>query len=176
MPPPLKGSREILIRQNVVADREGLYRIQDSADLNHMLQRGELVRLPVSKSLVVDKRLPSDRRYCRPWTAQFLDGLSKAYYARFHAPLQINSAVRTVEVQQRLQQSNGNAAATEGETASPHLTGQAVDIAKHGLSMAQIAWLRGALLPLKQQGKIDVEEEFQQACFHISVYRRAASA
>jgi len=24
---------------------------------------------------------------------------------------------------------------------------------------------------LIEQGKIDVEEEFQQACFHISVYR-----
>jgi hypothetical protein len=27
------------------------------------------------------------------------------------------------------------------------------------------------LAPLMQAGMIDVEEEFQQACFHISVYR-----
>ena len=67
---------------------------------------------------------------------------------------------------------NGNAAPAEGDTASPHLTGQAVDIAKHGLSLAEIAWMRGYLLPLNQQGKIDVEEEFQQACFHISVYKK----
>jgi hypothetical protein len=32
--------------------------------------------------------------------------------------------------------------------------------------------MRGYLLPLEQQGKIDVEEEFQQACFHMSVYTR----
>ena len=67
---------------------------------------------------------------------------------------------------------NGNAAPAEGDTASPHLTGQAIDIAKHGLSLTQIAWLRGYLLPLVQQGKVDVEEEFQQACFHISVYKK----
>jgi uncharacterized protein DUF5715 len=67
---------------------------------------------------------------------------------------------------------NGNAAPPEGETASPHLTGQAVDLAKHGLSMTEIAWMRGYLLPLVQQGKIDVEEEFQQSCFHISVYKK----
>jgi len=32
--------------------------------------------------------------------------------------------------------------------------------------------MRGYLLPLEQQGKIDVEEEFQQACFHMSVYQK----
>ena len=85
--------------------------------------------------------------------------------------MQVNSAVRTVEFQIRLQRTNGNAAPAEGETASPHLTGQAVDLAKHGLSMTEIAWMRGYLMPLVQQGRIDVEEEFQQSCFHISVYR-----
>src|ERR1700722_588847 len=57
-------------------------------------------------------------------------------------------------------------------TASPHLTGQAIDIAKHGLSLTEIAWMRGYLLPLVQEGKVDVEEEFQQSCFHVSVYKR----
>jgi hypothetical protein len=98
--------------------------------------------------------------------------MARAHYARFHTPLQVNSAVRTVEFQQRLLRTNGNAAPAGGETASPHLTGQAVDIAKHGLSLTEIAWMRGYLLPLVQQGKIDVEEEFQQACFHISVYKK----
>jgi hypothetical protein len=31
--------------------------------------------------------------------------------------------------------------------------------------------MRSWLLPLQQAGKIDVEEEFQQACFHITVYK-----
>jgi hypothetical protein len=122
--------------------------------------------------LLVDERLPLDRRYTRPWAALFLSNLSRASYNRFHTPLQVNSAVRTVEVQERLLRTNGNAAPIEGETASPHLTGQAVDLAKHGMTLTQIAWLRGYLLPLVQQGKIDVEEEFQQSCFHISVYKK----
>ncbi|WP_035349412.1 DUF5715 family protein [Edaphobacter aggregans] len=172
VPRPLKGSHEILVRQNRVADRDGLDRIEDDADLIRMRNQHLLVALPVSKALDVDDRLPADRRYCRPWTAQFLATLSRAHYARFHTPLQVNSAVRTVEFQQRLQRTNGNAAPAEGETASPHLTGQAIDIAKHGLSLTEIAWLRGYLLPLIQQGRIDVEEEFQQACFHISVYKK----
>jgi hypothetical protein len=31
--------------------------------------------------------------------------------------------------------------------------------------------MRAYLLPLQTAGKIDVEEEFKQSCFHISVYK-----
>lgn len=172
VPPPLRGSHEILVRQNVVADHDGLDRIQDDTDLERMRTAHMLSAIPESGALNVDDRLPSNRRYARPWTVQFLVTLSRAHYARFHSPLIVTSAVRTVEFQQRLQRTNGNAAPAEGETASPHLTGQAIDIGKKGLSITEIAWLRGYLLPLSQQGRIDVEEEFQQACFHISVYKK----
>ncbi len=172
VPPALKGSHEILVHQNIMADHDGLSRIQDDDDLLNMRRQGLLVPLPADNFLEVDDRLPANRRFCRSWTAQFLADLARAHYAHFHTTLQVNSAVRTVEFQQHLMHINGNAAPFEGDTASPHLTGQAVDIAKHGLSLTEIAWLRGYLLPLVQQGKIDVEEEFQQSCFHISVYKR----
>jgi hypothetical protein len=172
VPPPLKGSHDILVHQNQVADRDGLDRIQNDEDLLDMRRQGFLVSLPAGNALQIDERLPINRRYCRPWTAQFLANLARAHYAHFHTPLQVNSAVRTVEFQQHLVHINGNAAPAEGDTASPHLTGQAIDIAKHGLSLTEIAWLRGYLLPLVQEGKVDVEEEFQQACFHISVYKK----
>ena len=32
-------------------------------------------------------------------------------------------------------------------------------------------WMRAYLMPLQAAHKIDVEEEFYQACFHITVYR-----
>jgi hypothetical protein len=171
VPPAMKGSHEILVHQNEMADRDGLIRVQDDEDLERLRALKQLVALPAGPALIVDERLPSNRRFCRPWTAQFLAALARAHYARFHTPLQVNSAVRTVQFQERLRYTNGNAAPAEGETASPHLTGQAVDLAKHGLSMTEIAWIRGYLMPLVQQGKVDVEEEFQQSCFHISVYK-----
>jgi hypothetical protein len=172
VPAPLKGSHEILIHQNQVADRDGLSRIQNDDDLLQMRNQKLLVALPADSFLEVDERLPENRRYCRPWTAEFLVTMARAHYAHFHTALQVNSAVRTVEFQQHLLHTNGNAAPAGGDTASPHLTGQAVDIAKHGLSLTEIAWMRGYLLPLVQEGKVDVEEEFQQSCFHISVYKR----
>ena len=172
VPKALKGSHEILLHQNEVADSEGLDRIKDDEDILDLRRQNLLVPIPASNVLLIDDRLPTDRRYCRPWAAQFLSTMARAYYARFHTPLQVNSAVRTVEFQQRLLRTNGNAAPADGDTASPHLTGQAIDLAKHGLTLTQIAWLRAYLLPLVQQSKIDVEEEFQQACFHISVYKK----
>jgi hypothetical protein len=171
LPPPLYGSREVLLHQNEMADHDGLTRVQDDADLLDLRREKKLVPLPESSALTVDYRLPENRRFSRPWTATFLAVLARDYYASFHSPLQVDSAVRTVAVQQRLVRTNGNAAPSTGDTASPHLTGQAVDIGKGGLTHTQIAWLRTYLQPLIDQGKIDVEEEFQQACFHISVYK-----
>jgi hypothetical protein len=171
VPAPLKGTREILVHQNMVADDEGLDRIRDDYDLRRMRAAGLLVDFPVSASLHVNPELARDRRCARPWTVRFASDIARAYYARFHEPLQVNSAVRTVAYQMRLRRVNGNAAGTEGDVASPHLTGEALDFGKHGMSTAEIAWMRLYLLPLMQAGKLDVEEEFQQACFHISVYR-----
>lgn len=175
MPPPLRGSHESLVRQNEKSEADGLERIEDDQDLADRIAGKMLVPVPVSTSLAINGSLPENRRYCRPWTASFLADLSRAHAARFHSPIQVNSAVRTVAYQKQLAKTNGNAAAAEGDIASPHLTGATIDIAKQGLSRQEIAWMRERLLPLQDAGKIDVEEEFQQACFHITVYKSYVS-
>ncbi len=169
--PPLRGSHESLVRQNERAEQDGILRVKDNDDLVTLRRAGKLVALPELTSMHVDSRLPANRRYCRAWTGHFLSDLARVHYERFHKPLQVNSAVRTVEFQHHLRHINGNAAPAEGDVASPHLTGEAVDIAKKGLTPSEVAWLRAYLLPLQTAGKIDVEEEFHQSCFHISVYR-----
>ena len=176
MPAPLKGSHDVLVHQNLMADSEGLERIQDDGQLDAMLATRELTRLTENSSLHLNPQLPENRRYARPWTAKFAEDTAHAFSARFGTPLYVTSAVRTVNYQLRLMRTNGNAAAVDGDGASPHLTGQAIDIAKRGMSKAQLAWMRDYLLPLMQAGKVDVEEEFHQACFHVSVYRSYAPA
>jgi Family of unknown function (DUF5715) len=171
MPVALRGSHEVLVHQNIIADVEGLGRIQDDAQLIAMVRSGDLVALPASPGLAIDPRLPLNRRYCRPWTAQFLGNLARAHQDIFGRPLQLTSAVRTVSFQRHLAHYNGNAAPTSGDTASPHLTGEAIDLGKKGMSLKEIAWMRAVLGELQASGKLDVEEEFEQACFHISVYK-----
>ena len=174
MPGPLRGSHESLERQNARVDADGLERIEDETDLADRIAHKLLVPIPASSALAVNAGLPATHRYCRPWTARFLSDLARAHYAQFHRPLEVSSAVRTVEYQRRLMERNGNAAPAEGDLVSPHLTGATIDIAKKGLSRDQIAWMRRRLLALETAGKIDVEEEFQQACFHITVYKSYA--
>ena len=169
VPAPLRGSHEILVHQNQMADAAGLERIENDEELDRMRYTHQLVEVTGSSALHVNPELPENRRFARPWTAKFASDIARAYYARFREPLELNSAVRTISYQLRLQRVNGNAADIAGETASPHLTGQAIDFGKRGMTMAQIAWMRMYLTPLMQSGRIDVEEEFQQACFHISV-------
>ena len=171
MPAPLFGSRTSLERQNTRTEDDGLERIEDDEDLADRIARKMLVPVPVSAKLEINQNLPADRRYCRPWTASFLTDLARAHGAQFHRPVRVSSAVRTVEFQKRLIETNGNAAAAEGDIVSPHLTGSTVDIAKQGLSRQELAWLRSWLLPMQMVGRIDVEEEFQQTCFHITVYK-----
>jgi hypothetical protein len=171
MPPPLLGSFTSLARQNERTEADGLERIEDEADLNDRISRKMLVPVPVSSTLEINGNLPVNRRYCRPWTAAFLASLARAHAAEFHRSLYVSSAVRTVEYQKQLTKVNGNAASAEGDIASPHLTGATIDIAKKGLTEREVGWMRAWLLPLQEAGKIDVEEEFQQACFHITVYK-----
>jgi hypothetical protein len=171
MPSLLVGSLASLERQNDRTEADGLERIEDEADLADRIARKMLVPVPTSSALTINASLPQTHRYCRPWTARFLGDLARIHAAQFHKPLEVSSAVRTVEYQKRLMGSNGNAAAAEGDIVSPHLTGATVDIAKSGLTRQEMVWMRSWLLPLQNAGKIDVEEEFQQACFHITVYK-----
>ena len=171
MPAPMRGSLALLERQDARLQADGLERIEDENDLAARIAHHLLVPLPASAALTVNPELPTDHRYCRPWTARFVADIARLHEAAFHKPLEVNSAVRTVAYQQHLMRINGNAAPAEGDIWSPHLMGATIDIGKKGMSWPEIAWMRRRLTDLEAEGKIDVEEEFQQACFHITVYK-----
>jgi hypothetical protein len=167
--PVFRPSRDSLLRQNAEIDRMELPRIQNQAELDQLIASKELVPIVAGDTLRFDPRLDPDRRYCRPWTRDFLEDLSTAYYNEFHSQIQVNSAVRTVQVQKKLRRHNRNAAPEKGETASSHLAGITVDIQRRGMTREQIAWMQDYMLPLKEQGLIEPEEERRQWVFHVAV-------
>ena len=71
---------------------------------------------------------------------------------------------------------NGNAAPAEGDIVSPHLTGATIDIAKKGHEPQRDCLDAAPPAGARDAGKIDVEEEFEQACFHITVYKNTLPA
>jgi len=172
--PVFRPSHDSLLRQNAEIDRMELPRIQNEAELQQLIASGDLVPIVASETLRFDPRLDPNRRYCRPWTRDFLDDLSSAYYDQFHSQIQVNSAVRTVQVQKKLRRHNRNAAPEKGDTASSHLAGITVDIQRRGMTRAQIQWMEQYLVPLRDQGLVEPEEERHQWVFHVAVSGRYA--
>jgi len=161
-----------MLRQNEEIDRLKLTRINDDQQLEDLELRGELVSIHESKAMLIAPNIEMNRRFCRPWTRAFLEDLSQAFYTQFHQPIQLTSAVRTVDQQARLQRWNHNAAPIDGDTASSHLAGLTIDIGKRPMSIRQRAWFDQYVLKLQQLGLVEAAEERRQACYHIMVSNR----
>jgi hypothetical protein len=173
--PMFRPSHESLLRQNEEIDRLDLPRIQDDDELEALKTSQALVPIRLGQTLRVDPRLDPNRRFCRPWTRDFVEDLSQAYYRQFHDQIQVNSAVRTVKVQKKLRRHNRNAAPAEGETASSHLAGLTLDIQRRGMSKPQIHFVQRYLFYLRALDLVEPEEERRQWVFHVMVSERYAS-
>jgi hypothetical protein len=170
--PMFRPSHESLLIQNAEIDRLNLPRIQDDTELEALKADGSLLPIIPGEALRIEPSLDPSRRYCRPWTRDFVDDLSQAYYNRFHEQIQVNSAVRTVKVQRKLRRHNRNAAPWEGDTASSHLAGVTVDLQRRGMTKPQIRWMEYYLFYMKALGLVEPEEERRHWCFHIMVSGR----
>ena len=172
--PMFRPSHESLLLQNQEIDRLELPRIQDDDELEALKSSQALVPIRTGQTLRIDPRLDANRRFCRPWTRDFVEDLSQAYYRQFHDQIQVNSAVRTVKVQKKLRRHNRNAAPAEGETASSHLAGLTLDIQRRGMSKQQIHFVERYLFYLRALGLVEPEEERRQWVFHVMVSDRYA--
>src|SRR5271166_6344451 len=163
------GSHELLVQQNQEMDRAQMFRVMNDSDLMQHELAQELVPVSETEALKLASDLPDSRRYCRPWTRDFLQDFSQAFFSEFHMPLTVNSLVRTMEQQARLRRHNHFAAPEWGDTASTHLTGATFDLSRRGLTTTQYAWITSYLLPLKEAGMVDPIEE-RQPVLHIVVF------
>jgi hypothetical protein len=173
--PAFRPSHESLLLQNAEIDRMNLPRIYNDAQLERLKASGDLVAIVPNETLRIQSSLDPARRFCRSWTLDFVNDISVAYYKEFHQQIQVNSAVRTVLVQQKLRRHNRNAAPETGETASSHLAGLTVDLQRRGMTKAQVEWMEDYLRPLKELALIEPEEERRHWCFHIMVSGRYAA-
>ncbi len=176
----LEERRELAVRQNEQADIEGLQRITEEM-LQEFIGYELLVPLPDNFLVRTDPRLDPKYRYCQSWVLDFLLDLAEAYYFEFlggYGPIQVNSAVRTVEKQRLLTMRrlgkrrnpvyNPNAAPVEGPKRSSHMTGSTIDISK---LTGNTKWLREYLWQKFNQGEIILVEENSQAIFHVMVLK-----
>jgi hypothetical protein len=170
--PMFRPSHESLLLQNEEINRLDLPRIQDDDELAALVESQALLPIRTGTTLRIDPRLDGNRRYCRPWTRDFVEDLSQAYYRQFHDQIQVNSAVRTVKVQKKLRRHNRNAAPADGDTASSHLAGLTLDLQRRGMSKEEIRFVERYLFYLRALGLVEPEEERRQWVFHVMVSER----
>jgi Family of unknown function (DUF5715) len=162
-------TRESLLLQNQTINTMELERIGDERRLSYLVETEVLVALPINDEVKIVPSLPSNRRYVLPMVNTFLSKLASEFYAEFHQPIVVDSAVRPETVQKRLRRINANAAPVHGETASSHEAGCTIDLSRR-MTRIQKRWLeiRLAYYMLARQAVL-VEEE--RRCFHIMVTR-----
>jgi hypothetical protein len=166
----LQGSRESLIKQNTIANKEGLTRITDSVQLEFFIKTKLLVPLREDSIVRIDSLLLCKNRYVRPITALFIDDFGFNYYKHFGISIKISSAVRTIEYQRELSKTNLNAAPATGPLSSTHSTGATIDISHLDMTDEQKEWSRDYLLYYEAQNCIEATEEKSQKVFHIMVF------
>src|SRR5208337_5112750 len=88
-------SRTSLLEQNAEIDSWHLPRIKNDNELRELIADGELVQIQTTTTLSLSPFLPTKRAYVRSWVVDMLVDLSHDFFVTFHAPLQVNSAVRT---------------------------------------------------------------------------------
>src|SRR5207248_1618229 len=110
---PVKGSHESLLRQNLRVSEDDLERIQDDAQLEELTRNGELVGLPQNQFMGVDPKLPEERRFCRPWTKNFLDDLGQKYFSQFRQRVFHVTVYRDYETEMQQSASASSAARSE---------------------------------------------------------------
>ena len=165
----LAPSHQSLLLQNQKIDMMGLERVADERRLSYLVEAEVLVALPNSDAVKIAPSLPPSRRYVLPMVNSFLVELSSAYYAEFHQPLTVDSAVRPVTVQKWLRRHNASAAPIHGETASSHEAGCTVDLSRR-LTKQQTRWLEWRLFYYEQARQAIIVEE-ERRCFHVMIYR-----
>src|SRR4051794_24792817 len=75
--PLFRPTHDSLYLQNEEIDRLDLPRIQDDEQLEALKASGDLVEIIPSESLRIAPQLDPNRRYCRPWTLNFVNDLSR---------------------------------------------------------------------------------------------------
>ena len=162
--PVLFSTAGSLSAQNAEADRLHLPRIQTKNELHEIVQNGELAQVCTPALRV---KPTGDHAYLRPWAAVLAESLAEDFYEQAHVQLTLTSGIRTVKEQKALGRHNHNAAPPSGPLASVHTTGIAFDIGRSGLTQAQQRWLEWRLWYLQSIGKVIVEEEYREPCFHV---------
>jgi hypothetical protein len=153
----LYGSRESLLRQNLVAQQHDYAYLRTTQDVLQAVRDGDLVAVEENEDL----QLAGDRvsfPVARPQVKTFLQQLAQAYHAACGEPLVVTSLTRPISRQP-----------WNASPISVHPTGMAVDMRRSD-RRACLQWLESTLLALEGEGMIEATREHWPPHYHVAVF------
>jgi hypothetical protein len=151
----LRGSAISLDRQNLEAERHGLEFVEDTAELDRLVDAGRLVPVHPNEDLQLKE---DSYPYTRPAVRDFILDLARGYREACNEQLVVTSLTRPKNRQPR------NAARR-----SVHPAGMAMDL-RRTWSRTCRSWLEGTLLTLESVGILDATLEKNPIHYHVAVY------
>ena len=151
----LRGSGKSLDRQNLEAELHGLEFVDNTEELNRLVEAGRLVPVHPNKDLQLKE---DSYPYTRPAVRDFILDLAKGYREACNEQLVVTSLTRPRNRQPR------NAARK-----SVHPAGMAMDL-RRTWSRTCRGWLEGTLLTLESVGILDATLERNPIHYHVAVY------
>lgn len=152
----LRGSPASMERQHEVAVAEHYEFTTDSADVQALVARRQLVPVTGNADYTLSRQVSF--AYARPEVLEFLERLAAEFHAATGEPLVVTSLIRVTRWQPR-----------NAHKLSVHPTGMAVDLHPPASPTAR-AWLERTLLSLEDQGVLDVTRERRPRHYHIAVF------
>jgi hypothetical protein len=153
----LAGSRESMLRQNLVAQQHDYSYLRNTQEVLTAVNSGVLVAVHGNEDLQLaggEVSFP----YARPEVKIFLEQLAHAYHATCGEQLVVTSLTRPISRQP-----------WNASPISVHPTGMAVDM-RHSDRRACRQWMDSTLLALEGEGMIEATRERWPAHYHVAVF------
>lgn len=154
----LKGSRDVMERQNLAAIDYGYSFLQTSRQVQTFYEKGYLVQVSDSDTLEIHN---VSYPFARAEVKLFLERLSTQYKNACGEKLFVTSLTRPLEKQP------GNAS-----DVSVHPTGMAVDLRIPGKGKCR-SWLESTLLALEKADVLDVTRERNPPHLHVALFTKS---
>lgn len=153
----LAGSRESMLRQNLVAQQHDYSYLRTTQEVMAAVNGGVLVAVHGNEDLELAGGGVSFP-YARPEVKTFLEQLAHAYHAACGEPLVVTSLTRPISRQP-----------WNASPISVHPTGMAVDM-RHSDRRACRQWMDSTLLALEGEGMIEATRERWPPHYHVAVF------
>jgi len=178
-----RGVRKPRISESqTLLKKERVEKFVTISEIHKAVIRGLLYPIPAAGVSYVVDSLPTERRFCRPYSLSFIQDFADEMLDSLGKRLLVTSCIRDVTAQARLRRISKTAGATKGKNSTAHYTGAAIDVSFRSvdlftgkfvqLSFKERRIVTSALSRLKKKGLLVFGVESAKNHWHVVVSKK----